>query len=148
MQNNIYFHYEDVEEINYDINSIKNTLSKICNDFGFFILEVNFIFCSDDYLLSINKQFLKHDYYTDIITFDNSEEANKIESDIFISIERVKENSETEKVSFNEELSRVISHGMLHLVGFKDKSEEESKEMRVQENSYISFWKKECQTVK
>ena len=148
MQNNIYFHYEDVEEINYDINSIKNTLSKICNDFGFFILEVNFIFCSDDYLLSINKQFLKHDYYTDIITFDNSEEANKIESDIFISIERVKENSETEKVSFNEELSRVISHGMLHLVGFKDKSEEESKEMRVQENSYISFWKKESQTVK
>lgn len=141
MEDNISFHYEDVDEISYNTDCIKNTLSKICHDFGFFVSETNYIFCSDEYLLGVNQQFLQHDYYTDIITFDNSEEEGQIESDIFISIDRVKDNATTEKVNFEEELTRVICHGMLHLVGFKDKTEEEAKEMRKQEETYISFWK-------
>lgn len=141
MKDNIYFHYEDVDEISYNTNCMKDTLSKICEDFGFFVSEANYIFCSDEYLLGINKQFLDHDYYTDIITFDNSEEEGDIESDIFISLDRVKENAENENVSFEEELTRVIAHGMLHLVGFKDKTEVEATEMRIQEETYLSFWK-------
>ena len=140
MEDNINFHYEDIKEITYNTNCIKKTLSKICHDFGFFISEANYIFCSDEYLIGINQQFLNHDFYTDIITFDNSETEDEIESDIFNSLDRVKENSENEKVSFEEELTRVISHGMLHLVGFKDKTEEEAKEMRTQEDKYISHW--------
>ena len=127
MKENIYFHYEDVDEISYNIDCIKDTLSKICHDFGFFVFEANYIFCSDDYLLGINQQFLEHDYYTDIMTFDNSEEEGQIESDIFVSLDRVKDNADKIGVSFEEELTRVICHGMLHLVGFKDKTEEEEK---------------------
>lgn len=116
-------------------------LTKIAESNNKSITEINYIFCSDDYLLKVNQDYLNHDYYTDIITFDNSDEDDDtLESDIFISIDRVEENAITNKASFQSELLRVMSHGLLHLCGFKDKSEEESQEMRKQENLCLSLW--------
>ncbi|TAH02244.1 MAG: rRNA maturation RNase YbeY [Sphingobacteriales bacterium] len=100
---------------------------------------INIIFCTDDYLLEINKNFLKHNYYTDIITFDLSEISSTIiNSDIYISYDRVKENALIHKVSIPKELHRVIFHGILHLCGFKDKTAKDIKIMRSKENQYLS----------
>lgn len=101
--------------------------------------ELNIIFCSDEYLLGINRQYLEHDYYTDIVTFDNAEKSGEIEGDIFISIERVQENATELGVSFTDELHRVIIHGVLHLVGYSDKTEAEQSEMRKIEDHYLAL---------
>lgn len=98
--------------------------------------SINYIFCSDKRLLEINQQFLRHDYYTDIITFDLSE-TDATQAEIYISIGRVKDNAKTEGVSFKSELHRVIFHGALHLCGYKDKSKAETSIMRVMEESYL-----------
>jgi len=98
--------------------------------------DITVLFCSDEYILSINNQYLKHDYYTDIITFDYCEE-NIISGDLIISIDRVKENAHDGDELFIDELHRVIIHGILHLLGYKDKSKTESKEMREKENFYL-----------
>ena len=98
--------------------------------------EISYIFCSDEQLLEINKEFLNHDYYTDIITFDYSE-ADVISGDLFISIERIKDNAKTLKTSYQEELHRVIIHGVLHLLGYKDKTEVESENMRKLEDECL-----------
>ena len=95
--------------------------------------EIAIVFCSDNYLLEINKRFLSHDYYTDVITFDYTEGAT-VSGDILISIERISENSAEYRVTFEEELHRVMIHGILHLLGYKDSSEEERKEMREKED--------------
>ena len=104
------------------------------------ILEtLSIVFCSDEYLLDINKQHLKHDYYTDIITFDLSEtKSSPIVAELYISAERVKENSSTNKVSFTNEIHRVIFHGVLHLCGFGDKSKTDIAVMRSKENEYLN----------
>ncbi len=94
----------------------------------------NFIFCNDPYLIEINKAYLSHDTFTDIITFDNSDSPDSIETDIFISIERVKENAAIQNTEFIKELYRVMIHGILHLLGYRDKTSEEKKIMREQEN--------------
>ena len=101
--------------------------------------ELNFIFCNDDYLLDINNQFLDHDYYTDIITFDYCV-GNELSGDIFISTQRVQENSSEFSVTFDNELLRVISHGVLHLCGYKDKNSEDIEEMRRKENEKIELF--------
>jgi len=101
------------------------------------LVEITYIFCSDSYLHQINMDYLNHDTYTDIITFDNSESEDKIESDIFVSIDRVKENAQTFEVSFERELHRVMIHGVLHLLGFKDKTDAQSEEMRRQEDTWL-----------
>lgn len=98
--------------------------------------DITVLFCSNDYILTINNQYLKHDYYTDIITFDYCEE-NIISGDLIISIDRVKENAHDGDELFIDELHRVIIHGILHLLGYKDKSKTESKEMREKENFYL-----------
>src|SRR4051812_41814160 len=85
-------------------------------------IHLNYVFCSDEYLLAINKKFLRHDYYTDIITFPLAETEESLEAEIYISIDRVKENAGKLEVDFNEELCRVMFHGVLHLIGYKDKS--------------------------
>jgi len=103
------------------------------------IESINYIFCTDEYLHKINVEYLSHDYYTDIITFDNSEETGVIEGDIFISIERVEENAKTNFVSFQEELKRVIIHGVLHLIGYNDKTDSEQDIMTKKENAYLSL---------
>jgi rRNA maturation RNase YbeY len=100
---------------------------------------INYIFCSDEYLWQINKDFLGHDTYTDIITFDNSV-GNVLCADIFISIERVKDNAVKYNVSFLDELKRVMAHGLLHLSGLGDKSKEEQKAMRLAENRMIKLF--------
>jgi len=101
--------------------------------------EINFIFCSDAYLLTINKHYLKHDTYTDIITFDYSKESKllPISGDIFISIERVKENAKKFSKTTEEELQRIIIHGILHLLGYKDKTKAAKEEMTKEENNCI-----------
>ncbi|WP_114790290.1 rRNA maturation RNase YbeY [Niabella yanshanensis] len=101
--------------------------------------EINFIFCSDDELLEINRNHLDHDYYTDIITFDLSEKGSKIlVSDIYISVDRVRDNATTEGVATATELQRVIFHGLLHLIGYKDKSAAQEKEMRSMEEKWMA----------
>ena len=100
--------------------------------------EINFIFCSDAYLLKINLEYLQHDTYTDIITFDNSETTEEILSDIFISVERVAENALSFQTPFLQELHRVMIHGVLHLAGYKDKTAKDVKTMRSKENFYLS----------
>jgi rRNA maturation RNase YbeY len=97
-------------------------------------VDLTYIFCNDDYLLEINKEFLNHDTLTDIITFDMSEEPETLDGEIYISIERVKENAAKFQVSYNQELHRVIFHGALHLCGFKDKKTADKELMRQQED--------------
>lgn len=101
--------------------------------------QVNYIFCSDAYLLNINKEFLNHHTLTDIITFDNSEPDGGLEADIFISIERVTENAEKMKIPFEDELHRVMVHGVLHLCGYGDKTRTEKAMMREKEDAYLSL---------
>jgi rRNA maturation RNase YbeY len=101
--------------------------------------EINYIFCDDEYMLKLNVEFLDHDTYTDIITFNNNV-GRILEGDIFISTERVKDNSETFGVIFEEELRRVLSHGILHLCGYNDKTEEESSIMRDKEEEKMKLF--------
>ena len=102
--------------------------------------DLNYIFCSDDYLLEINKQYLDHDYYTDIITFDNSEEEGKIEGDIYVSVDRVKENAIEFGANFETELRRVLIHGLLHLMNYTDTSEELKAQMRAKEDECLLIY--------
>ena len=117
--------------------SLRNWISNTIIQEKHQLQELNFIFCSDDYLLKINQEYLKHDTYTDIITFDNSEEKGMIAGDIFISIDSVKENAKTFKTSFQDELHRVMIHGTLHLLGYPDKKKEEKALMTEKENQYL-----------
>jgi len=103
---------------------------------------INYIFCNDKYLLRLNQGFLKHSTLTDIITFDNSTQSGIIEAEIYISINRVSENAKKFKASFDEELHRVIIHGVLHLLGFKDKKPTEKALMRKKEEAYLSLRRK------
>jgi rRNA maturation RNase YbeY len=136
MENKIYYHSEcdfHLEKVNSISNWIEETIYTEKKTLG----EITYIFCDDEYLLKKNQEYLQHDTLTDIITFDYSEE-NTLSADIFISVERVKENAVIFAVSFEQELKRVIIHGILHLMGYKDKSEEESKIMRSKEDFYLS----------
>lgn len=118
---------------------VSTWIDRIIESEGYSLQELNFIFCSDDYLHKINLDYLKHDTLTDIVTFDNSDEEKEIEGDIFISIDRVKDNAKDQSVSFDEELQRVIIHGVLHLLGYGDKTEEEKKQMREKEEGCLSL---------
>ncbi len=120
----------------------KNWLKKIAKSENHEILNLNYIFCSDEYLHKINLQYLNHDDYTDIITFDNSEEPGRLEGDIFISIERVMDNSKSLDTSLEKELARVLSHGLFHLMGQKDKSDKEAAAMREKEEYAIELFEK------
>lgn len=114
----------------------KAWLNEVAKQEGKKILELSYVFCSDDYLLQINQEYLNHDTLTDIVTFDNSEDPKKIEGDIFISIDRVKENGE--KLGTSEtELERVMVHGLLHLLGYKDKKKVDKALMTEKEDFYI-----------
>ncbi|TFF40275.1 rRNA maturation RNase YbeY [Mucilaginibacter psychrotolerans] len=104
---------------------------------GYKLDELTYIFCSDEYLLQINQQYLDHDTYTDIITFDNAEEEGIIVGDIFISVERIKENAAKFSVTETQELHRVMIHGALHLLGYKDKSAADKKKMTLKEDQYL-----------
>jgi len=102
--------------------------------------SLSYVFCSDEYLLAINQQYLQHDYYTDIITFDLSEPSLPLQGDIYISVDRVRDNAFTHGTSIKEELHRVIFHGALHLCGFKDKKPADIKKMREAEDKYLNLY--------
>ncbi|MFT2009689.1 rRNA maturation RNase YbeY [Pontibacter sp. 13R65] len=103
--------------------------------------SLTYIFCSDDYLHQINLEYLDHDTLTDIITFNNADEEGTIEGDVFVSIDRVRDNAATLGTTFEDELHRVIIHGVLHLLGFKDKTDKQAALMRQQEDSCLSLRK-------
>ena len=118
---------------------IKNWLKLVAESEVYTLGNVSVIFCSDNYILDINQRFLQHDYFTDIITFDYSE-GSKISGDLFISVDSVKENSIEYGTDFEDELHRVIVHGILHLIGYDDHTDEEIKIMRSKENYYLSLY--------
>ncbi len=127
-------------DIKYNLQNklkIKSWVKTILDTEGKKAGDITYVFCNDDFLFSMNEKYLKHDTLTDIITFDYSEKG-RLSGDIFISIERVKENAESFKTTFNQELGRVMAHGILHLAGYKDKSSEDKKVMRSKEDFYLA----------
>ena len=119
---------------------LKQFLASLFKKEGKKLAGLQYIFCSDQYLLEINRQYLKHDYYTDIITFDLSNKNQPINAEIYISVDRVRDNASQFNSSIKRELHRVIFHGALHLCGYKDKTAGESKEMRGKEEKYLRLF--------
>jgi probable rRNA maturation factor len=136
---NIAFIVEDIEFTLKGKKDTKKWLTNAAISEQREIDSLSYIFCSDDFQLNINKEYLDHDYYTDIITFDNSLKSDSIMGDVFISIERVKENAIQYGVTFEQELNRVMVHGLLHLCGYTDKLHDDKILMRLKENTYISL---------
>ena len=135
----ISFFSEDIEFTLKDKAKVRNWIGDTIKSEGLKrVGELSFVFCSDAYLLDINKQYLNHDTYTDIVTFDSSEEEDVISGDIFISIERIRENAEKFAVTERDELHRVIIHGVLHLCGYYDKKKEDKELMTAKENEYLA----------
>ena len=121
---------------------LKTFIEKQLRKEGVIIEALQYVFCSDAYLLNINKQFLNHDYYTDIISFDLSEEKGRLIGDIYISIDRVKENAKMHHNLYTQELLRVIFHGALHFCGYKDKKPADAKLMRSMEDKWLKAYLK------
>ena len=135
----INYFFENTEAINLPTNTstwIENLILEEGKKLG----EITYVFCDDAYLLKVNQDYLQHDYYTDIITFDYVK-GKTISGDIFVSLQRISDNASTLSNSFEKELQRVIAHGVLHLCGYKDKTEEEEKLMRSKEDYYLSKYK-------
>lgn len=132
----------DKKHIRGKSNSIKKIVTRIAKDHGYKINQVDYVFVDDEALLKINNEVLKHNYYTDIISFDYTE-GKDIEGEIYISVDRVRENAKTYNIEFHVELIRVMCHGMLHYVGYKDKTKKESTEMRNQEDHYLNIYNTE-----
>ncbi len=129
------------EDITYKLKhktALKEWITQTIHAEGFKLKELTYIFCSDNYLLQINRQYLNHDTYTDIITFDNSDTDKVITGDIFISIERVRENAAKFGITEADELHRVIIHGVLHLLGYKDKTPVTKQKMTQKEDFYLN----------
>ncbi|SEF88365.1 rRNA maturation RNase YbeY [Sphingobacterium lactis] len=135
----IQFFSEDIEFTLKNKQKVREWIGNSIKAEGFKrIGELNFVFCSDAYLLEINKQYLNHDTYTDIVTFDSSESADTIAGDIFISVDRTRENAAKFGVSETDELHRVIIHGVMHLCGYYDKKKEDKALMTEKENTYLA----------
>lgn len=134
------FFFEDIDEFEIKKLDVEKNIEKLVTNENRILGDVNYILCSDAYLLDINRQYLNHDYYTDVISFDYCEE-NVISGDIFISVDTVADNAKEYGTTFENELERVMIHGVLHFVGYNDKSDEESKTMRAKENQYLSLFK-------
>lgn len=133
----ILFYHEDVKVLKLERRKIKEWIKSVIISENKKPGAINYIFCSDEYLLNVNREYLDHDYFTDIITFDYVEN-NLISGDIFISVDRVRENASQYGVDFNDELKRILVHGVLHLLGYPDKKPEEKKIMTEKEDFYLS----------
>ena len=129
--------YEDIQPLKLQKTALKKHINNLIISELKEMGEISIVFCSDTYLLSINEQYLNHDYYTDIITFDYGDN-DIISGDLFISLDRVIDNAKTFNVEKSKELFRVIFHGILHLIGYNDKSREEKKLMREKENQCLN----------
>ena len=136
----INFHTESIDFKVANPIKTKRWLKSVIEAEGFELSEINYIFCDDEYLHKINVEYLDHDTLTDIITFDNSEDENLIEGDIFVSVERIADNAKDFNTTFEQEFKRVVVHGVLHLCGYYDKTDEDEKQMRAKENHYIGLW--------
>ena len=122
-------------------NNLRSLLQSVAKNKGWKISQLTYVFVDDEHLLSINVEHLQHDTYTDIITFDLSDgQSKEVDGEIYISIDRVKENAIIHHQTVEMELVRVVSHGLLHLLGFKDKSPSQAKEMRQEEEACLSLW--------
>jgi rRNA maturation RNase YbeY len=130
--------YEDMEILDVSPEFFISWLSKVCKKEKCALGEIGIVFCSDSYILDANNRFLNHDYYTDIITFDYRED-NVISGDLLISVDRVRDNAEQEGIDWKVELNRVVVHGVLHIVGYTDKSSQDQIVMREKENFYLGF---------
>ena len=136
------FNYADINSITLTKKKeVKLLIANIFKQEGKELQYIDYIFCSDEYLLNINRSFLHHDYYTDIITFDLSENKGII-GEVYISAERVKDNATTLQSTFSQEMLRVIFHGALHLCGYKDKKKSEITLMRQKEDYYLRSFEK------
>ena len=135
----IHFFYEDCLPFNQTLQKKLDKTIQLVEKEGFNQGELSVIFCSDDYLLSLNKTYLNHDYFTDIITFSYNKEGI-VSGDLFISVDRTRENAEKNNVSISNELARLVIHGMLHLCGFNDKSQEEINVIRNKEEEYLKMF--------
>lgn len=134
----IQFFFENIDEINIDPD-VNKWLENIIMSEEKKVGEITYVFCDDDYLLKINQDYLKHDYYTDIITFDYVK-GKTISADIFVSLPRILENTQLHSKDFKNEFHRVLAHGILHLCGYKDKTQEEILLMREKEDFYLSLF--------
>ena len=134
------FFFEDTDEFEINKPEVEKNIEKLVTNENKILGDVNYILCSDAYLLDINRQYLNHDYYTDVISFDYCEE-NVISGDIFISVDTVADNAKEYSTTFENEIERVMIHGVLHFVGYNDKSDDEVKVMRAKENQYLSLFK-------
>ncbi|MBP7973587.1 MAG: rRNA maturation RNase YbeY [Kaistella sp.] len=132
----IQFFFENIDKITID-STLAVRLEDIILTEGKKPGDINYIFCDDEYLLQVNKEYLQHDYYTDIITFDYVK-GKTISGDIFVSLPRIFDNAETLSKDFDSEFFRVLAHGILHLCGYKDKTDEEISEMRNKEDYYLN----------
>ena len=133
----ILFNYE-ADFILKEEQILKDWIMNVVQENGFEVGEINYVFCDDEYLHKLNVEFLKHDTLTDIISFDNTL-GKLLNGDIFISIDRINDNAKDFKVTFEEELHRVMIHGVLHYMGFKDKSDDDKREMRNKENQALFY---------
>ena len=133
----IQFHFETKSSHPRQRRQLQTFLASIFKKEQVSIASLNYIFCSDSYLLNINQQFLKHDDYTDIITFNLGLEKGPVQGEVYISLERVAENARNLQITFHQELHRVIFHGALHLCGYKDKTAADAKLMRKMEDYYL-----------
>ena len=131
----IHFFFENIEQIPLT-DRVKVWLEEILLEEKYKVGTINYIFCDDEYLLQVNKDFLQHDYYTDVITFDYVK-GNTVSADIFVSLPRISENAKVHSEEVETELRRVLAHGLLHLCGYKDKKEKDILEMRNKENYYL-----------
>ncbi len=122
--------------------ALKSFIEKRVKKEGYTIDSLTYVFCSDKYLLKINKDYLSHDYYTDIISFDLSEVPGQLIGEVYISVDRVKDNAKTHGTSLKEELHRVILHGALHFCGYKDKKPSDAKKMREMEDRWLNAYMK------
>lgn len=137
----IEFFSEDIDFSLEDPEQVSDWIATVIEQHGQELNSLTYVFCSDDYLHKMNVEYLTHDTLTDIITFNTADENGIIEGDVFISIDRVRDNASDAGTSFEDELHRVIIHGVLHLLGFKDKSEQEAALMRKEEDSSLSLRK-------
>ena len=136
----INFFFEDIDEFDIKKTDIEKNIEKLVINENRILGDVNYILCSDNYLLNINREYLNHDYFTDVISFDYCED-NVISGDIFISVDTVSDNAKEYGATFENELDRVMIHGVLHFVGYNDKTESDQKTMRAKENQYLSLFK-------
>ncbi|MBC6700040.1 rRNA maturation RNase YbeY [Hymenobacter sp. BT190] len=135
----IEFLVEDVDFKVADAEELTSWIERVAEVHEYEIVQLTYIFCSDEYLHKVNVEYLDHDTYTDVITFDNADDADIIEGDIFISVDRVRENAVTHGVTFRDELHRVMIHGVLHLLGYADKDLLSQTAMRKKEDDCLSL---------